>query len=122
MSKETKTQDENAVEDTKIVGITPVIKAKIDDILILEKKLQDAMDALKIQKEQLKDAYKAVAESLSIKPAVLKERLTLIVKTDEEPEVLTGKKNSITFVQSYMENGGLPEEAKRSGNVDNEQA
>lgn len=117
-----KSQTPELEEDQNVINLTPVLKAKVDDLLILEKNLKDSQEALKIQKDQIKEAYKVIAEALSIKPAVLKERLNLIVKTDEEPEVLSGKKNSITFVESYLEAGGIPEKAKRTGNVDNEQA
>lgn len=123
MSKKTINTDTNESEENQeVISLTPVLKAKVDDLLILEKQLVDSQDALKIQKEQIKEAYKAIAEALSIKPAVLKERLGLIIKTDEEPEILSGKKNSISFVESYMEKGGVPAKAKRSGNVENEQA
>lgn len=100
-------------ESEKLDKFSPEIKLNIDFIIKLENELEEKQEALKMKKEEIKESYKAIAEKLSISPKELKERLRLIHQTDETPEILPAKKNSLTFVELYNEAGGIPEDSKK---------
>lgn len=76
------------------VNITPEIAKKIEDLIFQQKQMA-------VDKEAFSEAATAIADQLGIKPAVLKRRVTMIIKEEDEGGELKSKSQDINFAEKY---------------------
>jgi hypothetical protein len=84
--------EENESQENRL---TPELQKSIED-LIYQKKLM-ARDA-----EAYGEAVSAVADKLGIKAAVLKKRVTMIIKEEEKGGEVKSTENDIHFTEEYF--------------------
>lgn len=96
MAKKKNDGDENQKKETQEERtMTPEIQKKIEDLIFQKKAMEGDAEAYK-------DNTSAVAESLGIKPAALKRRISIIIKEEEVGGELKEKENDLSFSESYF--------------------
>lgn len=91
-NKELGTEETNEINEQRI---TPEIQKQIEDLIFQQKKMNT-------DKEVFSESVSAIADKLGIKSAVLKRRVNIIIKEEEEGGEVKSKSNDIEFTEEYF--------------------
>lgn len=93
-NKKERIDDNGEVAPQETVNITPEIQKQIADLIFQQRQM--AAD-----KEAFGEAATKIADQLGIKPAVLKRRVSMIIKEEDEGGEVKSKSQDILFVEQY---------------------
>lgn len=93
-NKKERVNEDGEIAAQETINITPEIQKQIADLIFQQKQMAADKEAF------TEDATK-IADQLGIKPAVLKRRVNMIIKEEDEGGEIKSKSQDILFVEQY---------------------